>query len=77
MPYHHLALATHDMVATDIFYTRAMGFRLVKVERAGTPGRISFEDPDAIIAIETIGQRAGMSFWRRADLQRYPFLRVD
>ena len=53
------------------------GVLLAALERTGTPGRISFEDPDAIIAIETIGRRAGMSFWRRADLQRYPFLRVD
>ncbi len=38
MPYHHLALATHDMRAIDLFYTRAMGFELVKCERATTPG---------------------------------------
>jgi catechol 2,3-dioxygenase-like lactoylglutathione lyase family enzyme len=38
MGYHHVALATRDMVATDVFYTRAMGFRLVKVEVARTPG---------------------------------------
>jgi tRNA(Ser,Leu) C12 N-acetylase TAN1 len=50
---------------------------LAALERAGVPGRISFEAPDAIIAIETVGQRAGMSFWRRADLERYPFLRLD
>ncbi len=37
MPYHHLALATHDMKAIDLFYTRAMGFELVKCERAATP----------------------------------------
>ncbi|UCE86627.1 MAG: VOC family protein [Deltaproteobacteria bacterium] len=37
MGYHHIALATRDMPATDVFYTRAMGFRLVKVEVASTP----------------------------------------
>jgi catechol 2,3-dioxygenase-like lactoylglutathione lyase family enzyme len=37
MGYHHLALATHDMVAIDKFYTHAMGFELVKMEKAGTP----------------------------------------
>ena len=37
MPYHHLALATHDMKAIDLFYTKAMGFELVKCERASTP----------------------------------------
>jgi catechol 2,3-dioxygenase-like lactoylglutathione lyase family enzyme len=35
--YHHIALATRDMAATDAFYTQAMGFRLVKVEVANTP----------------------------------------
>lgn len=37
MPYHHLAVATHDMRATDLFYSRAMKFDLVKVEIAKTP----------------------------------------
>ena len=50
---------------------------LAALEEAGTPGRITFEDPDAIISVETVGQRAGMSFWRRDDLERYPFLRLD
>jgi tRNA(Ser,Leu) C12 N-acetylase TAN1 len=50
---------------------------LTALEEAGTPGRITFEDPDAIISIETVGQRAGLSFWRRQDLERYPFLRLD
>jgi tRNA(Ser,Leu) C12 N-acetylase TAN1 len=40
---------------------------------AGTPGRIVFADPDAIVAVETIGNQAGMALWTRADLQRYPF----
>lgn len=37
MAYHHLALATRDMRATDLFYTQAMGFDLVKVEVGDTP----------------------------------------
>jgi tRNA(Ser,Leu) C12 N-acetylase TAN1 len=44
---------------------------------AGTPGSLSFENPDAIVAIETVGQRAGISLWSREDLERYPFLRLD
>jgi tRNA(Ser,Leu) C12 N-acetylase TAN1 len=44
---------------------------------AGTPGSISFDDPDTIIAIESVGQRAGVSLWTREDLRRYPFLRLD
>ncbi len=52
-------------------------FVLEKLEEAGTPGQIAFEDPDVIVAIETIGQRAGLAFCTREDLQKYPFLKVD
>ncbi len=52
-------------------------FLLDKLEQAGSPGSISFKDPDAIFAIETIGQRAGFSLWTREQLQAYPFLRLD
>jgi len=44
---------------------------------AGTPGRIAFEDPDVVIEVETVGNRAGLSIWTREDLRRYPFLRVE
>lgn len=37
MPYHHLALASRDTRATDLFYREVMGFRLVKVEPGATP----------------------------------------
>jgi catechol 2,3-dioxygenase-like lactoylglutathione lyase family enzyme len=37
MPFHHLAVATRDAKATHEFYTRAMGFRLVKVVAGPTP----------------------------------------
>lgn len=40
----------------------------------GTPGRVSFEDPDAVILIDTIDNRAGVSYWTRTDRQVYPFL---
>lgn len=53
------------------------GALLAALEEAGSPGSITFEDPDVIIDIETIGNQAGMSLWKRADLKRYPFLRVD
>ena len=38
MGYHHLALATRDMKAMHDFYEGALGFELVKVEIAETPG---------------------------------------
>lgn len=39
-------------------------------------GRIDFTNPDAIIQIETIDGRAGMSLWTREDLRSWPFLGV-
>lgn len=50
---------------------------LAALAEAGTPGRISFEDPDKVIQIETVDGRAGMSLWTREDLRRLPFLGVD
>ncbi len=52
-------------------------FLLEELGTMGTPGHITFEDPDAIIVVETVGQQAGLSFWTREDLQRYPLLRLD
>lgn len=37
-------------------------------------GRVAFTDPDAIIQIETIDGRAGMSLRTRDDIRRFPFL---
>ncbi|UCH75540.1 MAG: hypothetical protein JSU82_06835 [Rhodospirillales bacterium] len=50
---------------------------LRRLEDEGAPGCINFDDPDAVIDIETVDNRAGLSCWTREDLQRYPFLRVD
>ena len=49
---------------------------LERLREAGGPGRIDFEDPDAVIDVETVDNRAGLSFWTREDLKRYPFLKV-
>jgi tRNA(Ser,Leu) C12 N-acetylase TAN1 len=48
-----------------------------ELEHSGTPSRIDFVDPDVIVAIETLNNRAGLAFWTRASLQRYPFLKLD
>jgi len=40
---------------------------LAALEKAGNPGRISFEDPDVVCVVETIGQWAGLSLWTRED----------
>lgn len=50
---------------------------LAALEARGTPGWISFEDPDAIIDVDTVDNRAGLSLWAREDLARYPFLKLD
>ena len=52
-------------------------YLLEALEKRGNPGRITFEDPDAIIALETLGPRAGLSLWTRDDLKRYPLLHLD
>jgi tRNA(Ser,Leu) C12 N-acetylase TAN1 len=47
------------------------------LEAAGTPANVKFDDPDAIVVIETVGERAGVSVFTREDMQRCPFLRFD
>jgi tRNA(Ser,Leu) C12 N-acetylase TAN1 len=52
-------------------------FLLTKLDEAGMPASIDFQDPDAILAVETVGQRAGLSLWTRDQLRAYPFLGLD
>jgi tRNA(Ser,Leu) C12 N-acetylase TAN1 len=52
-------------------------YLLEALETIGAQGRITFDDPDAIIAVETVGPRAGLSLWTREELQRYPLLQLD
>lgn len=52
-------------------------YLLTALEARGSPGRISFDDPDVIVDLETIGQRVGLSLWTRAQRQRYPLLKLD
>jgi tRNA(Ser,Leu) C12 N-acetylase TAN1 len=53
------------------------GVLLEALEQAGTPGRITFDNPDAIVVVETLGQWAGLSCWMREQIQRYPLLRLN
>jgi tRNA(Ser,Leu) C12 N-acetylase TAN1 len=50
---------------------------LERLRELGHTGHLDFQDPDYVIDIETVGERAGMSLWSRDDLKRFPFLRVD
>jgi tRNA(Ser,Leu) C12 N-acetylase TAN1 len=43
----------------------------------GKAGRITFDDPDFIIALETVGQRGGVSVWDRGERKRFAFLKLD
>jgi tRNA(Ser,Leu) C12 N-acetylase TAN1 len=47
------------------------------LQQTTNPARVSFERPEAILALETLGQHAGLSLWTREELQRYPFLGLD
>jgi tRNA(Ser,Leu) C12 N-acetylase TAN1 len=44
------------------------------LKESGSSARINFDDPDVVIAVETVGQQAGLSLWTREELDRYPFL---
>ena len=56
---------------------RLGGALLDELARRGTPGRFALADPDAVIAIETLRDEAGLALWTRAELERYPFLRAS
>jgi tRNA(Ser,Leu) C12 N-acetylase TAN1 len=66
---HHLSPAHAEQLLGDAL--------LDALKRQGTPGSISFSDPDAVIAIDTVDDRAGLSLWTREDLSRYKMLRPD
>lgn len=53
------------------------GAMLQALELIGASGHITFEDPDAVIDVETVGHRAGMALWTKDQLDRYRFLRID
>ena len=51
--------------------------RFLLEQAADAQSQIDFEDPDVIIALETVGQQGGVSYWTREQRQRYPFLKLD
>jgi len=69
MGFHHVAFATNDTAATHDFYTRVMGFELVKVVAAPTPTRTGFAK-HMFYATEPLdgGREPGMiAFWEIHD----------
>ena len=45
-------------------------------ERRATTPRVTFDDPDLVVAIETLGERAGIALIDRTLRQTYPFVRI-
>jgi tRNA(Ser,Leu) C12 N-acetylase TAN1 len=43
----------------------------------GCPARVAFTDPDAIVDVETVGLRAGVSVWTREERARHQLLAQD
>ncbi len=43
----------------------------------GRPAQVTFSDPQIIVALETVGTRAGIALWDREQRLKYPFLRLD
>lgn len=52
-------------------------FLVEKLAAAGLSSAVTFDDPDTIVVIEIVGQRAGASLWTREQRARYPFLKLD
>lgn len=46
------------------------------INKTGSRGQIEFENPDAVVAIETIGTWAGFLLWTQNEYGEYPFVRV-
>jgi tRNA(Ser,Leu) C12 N-acetylase TAN1 len=51
-------------------------FIIDALEKAGKKAQIKFEDPDELIIVETIGNRAGVGLITREMRERYPLIRI-
>lgn len=52
-------------------------FLLERLRERGDTAHVDFDNPDFIIAVETVGQQAGLSLWSRDELSHYPLLKLD
>lgn len=50
---------------------------LVATKARGAEATVLFEEPEAVIAVDTIDDQAAMSLWTREDLARHRLLRPD
>jgi tRNA(Ser,Leu) C12 N-acetylase TAN1 len=51
-------------------------FIIDRMEKTGRHAQVHFEDPDKILVVEIIGNRAGIGLIPRTLKRRYPFIRV-
>ncbi len=47
---------------------------LERLEQQGQPGQLAFDDPDAVVDVETVGTQAGVSVWSRDDIRQNQLL---
>ena len=52
------------------------GYILDCLRQEGATAKVSFDDPDLIIVVETVGQQAGLALWTKEDRDRYGFLKL-
>ncbi|KPK40339.1 MAG: hypothetical protein AMJ69_02590 [Gammaproteobacteria bacterium SG8_47] len=60
----------HEEQFVDHFVTE-------QLREQGASATIDFADPDYIIDVETVGQRAGVALWTREQRLRYAYLKLD
>lgn len=48
-----------------------------RIEAAGHTPRVTFDDADVVVAVETLGDRGGVALLDRAVRAAYPFVRVS
>ena len=72
----HRREARHDLHTHDAerYFDDAL---LDATTKAGAPARVSFTDPDVVIAIDSVDDRAGVALWTRDDLAHHRLLRPD
>jgi tRNA(Ser,Leu) C12 N-acetylase TAN1 len=51
-------------------------FIIDALEKTGKQAQVDFEEPEKLIIVETIGNRAGVGLITRTMKERYPFIRV-
>ena len=52
------------------------GFIFEKLEKAGKQAQVSSSDPDVVIIVETIANRAGVALITRETREKYPLIKV-